>query len=234
MYRVVNAQNGEIAALKVFARKPDADDGVTVVAKARFLREIRFLSANACSSFPRFLAEGETDGRPWYVMELLEDRSLPSDDAGVADFILKISRSVQLLHSMGFVHRDIKPGNIMYRSDGTPVLVDMGLLKRVGSTEESIARKDPVLSVVDGKAVGVGTPRYAAPEQFNGGEISPAADIHALGMLINECFKGELKGCWERIVARATSSIPERRYRDVSEFMRAVRHRHWHVFGIAV
>ena len=234
MYRVVNAQNGEIAALKVFARKPDADDGVTVVAKARFLREIRFLSANAYSSFPRFLAEGETDGRPWYVMELLEDRSLPSDDAGVADFILKISRSVQLLHSMGFVHRDIKPGNIMYRSDGTPVLVDMGLLKRVGSTEDFIARKDPVLSVVDGKAVGVGTPRYAAPEQFNGGEISPAADIHALGMLINECFKGELKGCWERIVARATSSIPERRYRDVSEFMRAVRHRHWHVFGIAV
>ena len=53
-------------------------------------------------------------------------------------------------------------------------------------------------------------------------------------MLINECFKGELKGCWEKIVARATSSIPERRYRDVSEFMRAVRHRHWHVFGIVV
>ena len=234
MYRVVNAQNGEIAALKVFARKPDADDGVTVVAKARFLREIRFLSANAYSSFPRFLAEGETDGRPWYVMELLEDRSLPSDDAGVADFILKISRSVQLLHSMGFVHRDIKPGNIMYRSDGTPVLVDMGLLKRLDSTEESIARKESALSIVDGKAVGVGTPRYAAPEQFNGGEISPAADVHALGMLINECFKGELKGCWEKIVARATSSIPERRYRDVSEFMRAVRHRHWHVFGIAV
>ena len=167
-------------------------------------------------------------------MELLEDRSLPSDDAGVADFILKISRSVQLLHSMGFVHRDIKPGNIMYRSDGTPVLVDMGLLKRLDSTEESIARKESALSIVDGKAVGVGTPWYAAPEQFNGGEISPAADIHALGMLINECFQGELKGCWEKIVARATSSIPERRYRDVSEFMRAVRHRHWHVFGIVV
>ena len=42
-----------------------------------------------------------------------------------------------------------------------------------------------------GMAVGVGTSRYAAPEQFIGGEISPAADIHALGMLINECFKGE-------------------------------------------
>ena len=68
---------------------------------------------------------------------------------------------------------------------------------------------------------------YAAPEQFIGGEISPASDIHALGMLINECFKGELNGCWERIVACATSSIPERRYRNVLEFIGAVRRRHW-------
>ena len=234
VHRVVNAQNGEIAALKVFARNADGSDAGAAVAGMRFKNEMRFLSAVKYASFPRFLAQGETDGRPWYVMELLEERELPTDDAGVADFILKISKCVQLLHSMGYVHRDIKPGNIMYRHDGTPVLVDMGLLKRLDSTEESIARKESALSVVDGKAVGVGTPRYAAPEQFIGGEISPAADIHALGMLINECFKGELKGCWEKLVARATSSIPERRYRDVSEFMRAVRHRHWHVFGIVV
>jgi serine/threonine protein kinase len=77
------------------------------------------------------------------------------------------------------------------------------------------------LSVIDGKAVGVGTPRYAAPEQFTGGEISPAADIHALGMLVNECFGGNPEGPWERIVACATSSIPERRYHDIGAFMRA-------------
>ena len=234
VYHAVNQQTGEEAALKVFARNADGSDAGAVVAGMRFKNEMRFLSAVKYASFPRFLAQGETDGRPWYVMELLKERELPSDDAGVADFILKISKCVQLLHSMGYVHRDIKPGNIMYRSDGTPVLVDMGLLKRLDSTEESIARKESALSVVDGKAVGVGTPRYAAPEQFIGGEISPAADIHALGMLINECFQGELKGCWEKIVARATSSIPERRYRDVPEVMQAVRHRHWHVFGIVV
>ena len=227
VYHAVNQQTGEEAALKVFARNADGSDAGAVVAGMRFKNEMRFLSAVKYASFPRFLAQGETDGRPWYVMELLKERELPSDDAGVADFILKISKCVQLLHSMGYVHRDIKPSNIMYRSDGTPVLVDMGLLKRLDSTEESIARKESALSVVDGKAVGVGTPRYAAPEQFIGGEISPVADIHALGMLINECFQGKLKGCWERIVARATSSIPERRYSDVSEFMQAVRHRHW-------
>ena len=226
VYRVVNSQNAAVAALKVFAWKLDGNDDSDDVARKRFENEMHFLSNVKYISFPRFIAQGEKDGRPWYVMELLEGRNLPSDDAGTADFIVKISKCVQLLHSMGYVHRDIKPGNIMYRHDGTPVLVDMGLLKRLDSGNV-IVGNDLALSVVDGKAVGVGTPRYAAPEQFIGGEISPAADIHALGMLINECFKGELKGCWERIVACATSSIPERRYRNVLELIGAVRRRHW-------
>ena len=233
VYRVVNTRNGAIAALKVFVRELGGCDKGASAARMRFENEMCFLSTANNSSFPQFIAQGDKDGQPWYVMELLENRNLPSEDTEVANFILNISKCVQLIHSMGYVHRDVKPGNIMYRRDGTPVLLDMGLLKRLDS-EAVTRRNDLLLSVVDGKAVGVGTPRYAAPEQFIGGEISPAADIHALGMLINECFQGELKGCWEKIVARATSSIPERRYSDVAEFMRAVRHRHWRRRAIGV
>lgn len=91
------------------------------------------------------------------------------------------------------------------RTTGEPVLIDLGLVKDVTLP---VVHRGESLSIVNGKAVGVGTPRYAAPEQFAGGEISPAADIHALGMLANDCFGGNPPLPWARIIRRSTSSIP--------------------------
>ena len=113
----------------------------------------------------------------------------------------------------------------MRRADGSPVIIDLGLAKRYSPL--SRLQMPPTLSVVDGKRVGLGTPRYAAPEQFSGGEISPAADIHALGMLADECFGGKAPLCWTRIIRRCSSSIPFLRYQSADEFVRAVRRRHW-------
>ena len=67
----------------------------------------------------------------------------------------------------------------------TRVLIDLGLAKDVSAARGHAGES---LSIVDGKAVGVGTPRYAAPEQLTGDEISPATDVYALGMLANDCF----------------------------------------------
>ena len=93
----------------------------------------------------------------------------------------------------------------------------------------------------NGKPIGVGTPGYAAPEQFIGGGISPAADIHALGVLTEriiaqkEWRSGILSASrWRRIIRRATSSIPSERYPSVESFAAAIRRRHWPVYSIAV
>ena len=94
VYRVVNARNGAIAALKVFVRELGGCDKGASAARMRFENEMCFLSSANYSSFPHFIAQGEKDVRPWYVMELLENRNLPSDDAGVADFIVKISKCI--------------------------------------------------------------------------------------------------------------------------------------------
>jgi len=217
VYQVENLTSGKIAAAKVLVRMDAA-------AQERFRREEEVLALAESPALPRYHTSGEAGGLPYVVMELLDRRALPAADAEVAAYMLSVCAGMAELHRLGFVHRDIKPANVLFRANGSPVLIDFGLAKRI---EPMSATADDTVSVVDGRAVGVGTPRYAAPEQFNGGEVSPATDIHALGMLANECFAGCPPSVWRTIVRRSTSSIPAQRYASVAEFVRAVRRRHW-------
>ena len=224
VYRVVNVATGEAAALKT-ALTPEARH------TERIAREANFLSENHCVFFPRFFYRGIRDGVPYFVMELLEEGEIPHKDKEVAQFLFAIGEAVAALHRRGFVHRDIKPSNIMYRvsqeaSRGVePVLIDLGLLKKC-DVEESRIEEIPSVTLVDGHAAGAGTPRYCAPEQFSGGAISPASDVHALGVLADECFGGRAPRAWAGIISRATSSLPGHRYRDVDSFVRAIRRRY--------
>ncbi len=218
VYRAVHLSLPLQGALKILMRNEPTH-------VERFKRETAILSDLRHSAFPRFLGSGETEGRPYIVMELLEPMELPRKDKAVAKFLVSVAEGVKALHARGIIHRDLKPQNIMRRADGSPVIIDLGLAKRYSPL--SRLQMPPTLSVVDGKRVGLGTPRYAAPEQFSGGEISPTADIHALGMLADECFGGKAPLCWTRIIRRCSSSIPFLRYQSADEFVRAVKHRHW-------
>ncbi|MBQ7251813.1 MAG: serine/threonine protein kinase [Kiritimatiellae bacterium] len=213
---------GTAAVLKVLRKGGEGP-------RERFDRESRFLMESPGPAFPAFYGTGEEEGRAWVAMELLEEYPLPSTDAAVAAYLLDVARGTEELHRRGWVHRDLKPRNILRRaSDGHAVLIDFGLLKRTGETaaaETAAGRVSP--SVVDGREVGVGTPGYAAPEQFAGGAATPATDVHALGILADECFGGKPPRAWERIVRRATGSLPRQRYADAASFARAIRRRHW-------
>lgn len=219
VYRAVHVASSAVAAVKILVR----DDAV---ARTRFAREVRFISTGKHAVFLRCMGVGEHEGLPFVVTELLEPVELPQTDSAVADYILAVARGAGILHAQGLVHRDLKPQNVMRRENGDLVIIDFGLLKSIPAEAETADRLPMSLSVVDGKAVGVGTPRYSAPEQFSGGEVAPSADIHALGAIVNECFNGHMPRCWAKIVRRATSSIPGQRYRDVAAFMHAVRTRH--------
>ena len=157
VYRVRNSKFGYEGALKLLVN-------TIRNLKDRFFAEsdaIRFLSLPA---LPRYLGSGTFDGMPYYVMEHLLPLPDPMPPGDVPRFMNKVAKAVQMLHDAGFVHRDLKPGNILLRPNGDPVLIDLGLVKRRGAERVPLGWRPSGLSVVDGRPVGVGTLDFAAPE----------------------------------------------------------------------
>ena len=214
VYRAEHSELKTIAAIKIsIADTPEAF--------ARFKLEAQILGSIHHEALPVFHAFGEKAEHAYIITEFLLPLELPRADRTVAQFATQIANALDILHAQGIVHRDIKPGNIMTRNGHDPVLVDLGYAKRIATANA----KQQSLSIEQSRLVGLGTPGYAAPEQFTGEEITPASDIHALGVLSNECFDGKPPRQWKRIIAKCTSSLPDYRFHTAREFIKAVRNR---------
>lgn len=224
VYRAV-ADDGTVVALKVPRNRDDAG------AVERFRREVRILKEQSDKMFPRIVDSGEAGGLPWMAMEELSPCERPRTPRAVARHLAALCKGLERLHAHGLVHRDIKPSNILCRADGSPVLIDFGLVKEAAKTAPFPASSAPLSVATDGRAIGHGTPGWAAPEQFSGGDITPAADVYALGMLALDCFQGEPPRSWRPLLLRATAPIPAHRYPDAAAFARAIRRRHLPVLG---
>ena len=216
VYSATHVKLGATVAIKILHK-------LTEQSRIRFDREAKILSGTTHPCFPQFKSYGEFEGRPYIVTELLGPCVLPRTDKGAAKFLLKVLDGVGCLHCLGFVHRDIKPANILMRNGKEPVLTDFGLACPISASRQIMGR----ISIVDGRPAGVGTPGYAAPEQFEGGEVSAATDVHAVGMLADECFDGKPPRCWRRIIDRATNSRLERRYQTAQELAQSIRCLMW-------
>lgn len=215
VYRVEHVVSKKIGALKLLCRQEETS-------RKRFVQECDLLRKQKISCFAKFFDAGEKDGRPFFVTEELQHFELPHKDPEVTKFLLDVCKAVSILHSEGYVHRDLKPGNIMRRTDGSYVLIDLGLVKKVAK-EDGPRISGETLSIVDGHREGVGTPGYSAPEQFVSGKATEASDVHAIAMLVNACFEGNPPSNWSRLIVRATSSIDSRRYQSIEELVRAIK-----------
>lgn len=178
----------QAVAVKVLRRGLDSDDIV-----ARFLRERRILAALDHPSVARLVDGGRTpDGRPWLAMEFVHGEPITAwcdrhrvDLRGRLALLLEVAAAVQHAHERLVVHRDLKPANVLVDDQGRVRLLDFGIAKLVDAD-------GPGLTVADGIAVALMTPEYAAPEQFDGGPITAATDVYALGVLLYELVAGRL------------------------------------------
>src|SRR5262249_9009545 len=101
-----------------------------------------------------------------------------ADPRAGAALLATAARAVHYAHQRGFLHRDLKPGNILLDSEDRPHVTDFGLVKRLTPRvgEPSLTQQGII----------VGTPNYMAPEQAASREVSTAADVYSLGAILYE------------------------------------------------
>jgi eukaryotic-like serine/threonine-protein kinase len=194
VYLVENQAIGRLEALKVL-KKVD-QSSADLVAQGRFKREVRAAQLLAHQNIVATYDAGQLpDGRMYLTMEYVEGVSLhalvqqrgPLPIALACGILAEAADAIHHAHSVGVVHRDIKPHNLILAEHPFGKLVrilDFGMAKIVGAgVQESM-----VLSV---EGAAFGTPQYMSPEQCKGAPPDPRTDIYALGCVGFELLLGE-------------------------------------------
>lgn len=158
---------------------------------ARFRHERQILAKLEHPNIARLLDGGTTlESVPYLVMELIEGESITEycdrHALGVVarlELFRQVCSAVQFAHQRLIIHRDIKPGNILVTSEGTPKLLDFGISKILGTETESRGGETATI-------LRMLTPAYASPEQVKGEPITTASDIYSLGVVLYELLTG--------------------------------------------
>ncbi|MBG0785448.1 MAG: serine/threonine protein kinase [Anaerolineaceae bacterium] len=190
---------------------------------------------------------GEVDGSPYLVMAFISGGTLkerlhgPVDWRQAVRWLIPVAEALAYAHQRGIIHRDVKPANILFDEEGQPILTDFGIAKVLETNEATLT----------GTGLGVGTPEYMAPEQWQG-KTSAATDQYALGVVLYELITGrkpysadtpaaiilmqaneplqspsglvkDIPPSVEKVLYKALARDPQDRYEDMEAFALALR-----------
>ncbi len=173
-------------ALKVMKPIAMAGDDFT----SRFVKEGQIIAQLQHPQIVTIYDFDSTDGYHYFSMEYLPGgtladeikRGLPVPRAiGITK---KIAEALAVAHARGVIHRDVKPQNILFRADGTPVLTDFGIARAT--------TRDPDSMQLTSYGMVIGSPRYMSPEQSTGQPLDPRADLYSLGVVFYEMLTHHL------------------------------------------
>src|SRR6188768_3514754 len=217
VWAVRDRATGRTYALKLLAEEAEERE------MAALVREAVALSGLEGLGVPRVIRFGRMpgSGRPYLVREVVEGESLEAllshrgNARAALEILARAADQLTVLHRAGLLHGDVKPANIIVEPEGAVMFVDLGLAapwREGGSFAEGL------------------TPRYAAPELFEGKPITVRAEVFALGVLLAEILETgalslgtDLQAKLSAVADRAMARAPEDRYPSVDELSNDVR-----------
>lgn len=184
LYVAESERAGALVALKVARDRHDEHESADIF--ARFLQEYELVQRVNAPGVVRLYDLGISDEHAWLVMEYFPAGDLrrrmrvgisPREALHVT---IEVARALESVHAAGVLHRDLKPGNVMLRADGSIALIDFGLSKDTALAHE----------VTDSGTI-FGTPHYMSPEQGHAEPIDARSDLYSLGVMLYEMLTGE-------------------------------------------
>jgi predicted Ser/Thr protein kinase len=212
VYKAQDTKLGRIVALKFLSDELNENPGFG----ERFLREAQAVAALNHPHICTIYETGEYEGRPFFAMEYLEGKTLkevveegPLENSKLMSVAMQLADALHAAHTKGILHRDLKPGNIIWDVQGKVKLFDFGLAKAMNSITEGMAKTiaqgkagtegaelSPLASTNDGSLTQagstLGTLAYMSPEQLRCEELGPRSDLFAFGLILQELAKGKM------------------------------------------
>jgi eukaryotic-like serine/threonine-protein kinase len=247
VYLAESERAGDMVVLKVLRDSSESDEpGDDHIQFARFLQEYELISKIRHPNVVRIYDLGIADDHAYIAMEYFARGDLrtriarPLPPPVALGYLLQMASALEVVHAVGVLHRDLKPGNIMLRADNSLAIIDFGL-----------AKQSDLKAEITGTGEIFGTPYYMSPEQGHGQELDVRSDLYSLGVIFYEMlthkkpylaatpmgviylhgnapipqFEGELRP-YQPLLDRLLAKDPADRFANAHQLMDAITEAH--------